>query len=93
MKLLKIRDSYINIDLVQTVTLEQDSIVLTISGESFHFSGADAKMIANWLNRFALDLTRNQEKTKKRINAERPPMDDWVNNPLRRSLFRKPFAS
>lgn len=93
MKLLKIQDRFINIDLIQTATLEPDSIVLTISGEAFRFSGIDAKMIASWLNRFALDLTRDQNRTQKRITAERPPEDDWVNSPLRGNLFRNPFAS
>ena len=93
MKLLKIKDRFINIDLVQTAILEQDSIVLTVSGENFRFSGADAILITNWLNRFALDLTRNQNRPKTRTNAERPPMENWENASLRGGLFRKPYAS
>ena len=93
MKLLKIQDRFINIDLIQTAKLEQDSIVLTISGDSFSFSGADAKLITNWLNRFALDLNRDQKKTTTRTNAERPPLNEWESRSLRGGLFRKPFAS
>ena len=93
MKLLKIKDRFINIDLVQTATLEQDSIVLTLSGESFRFSGGDAKLITNWLNRFALDLNRDRTKTSTQTNAERPPANEWEGRTLQGGLFRKPFAS
>ena len=93
MKLLKIKDRFINIDLVQSATLEQDSIVLTISGESFRFTDNDAKLITNWLNRFALDLSREHKTSNPRPKTEQATLNDWENRTLKGSLFRKPFAS
>lgn len=93
MKLLRIRDYFINIDLVQTAKLEDDAIVLTISGQPFRFSGGDATLISNWLSRFALDLNHGRSSQNNARPVENRANTDWENAPPRGGLFRKYFAS
>lgn len=93
MKLLKIRDRFINIDLLQTAIIEPDSITVTISGESFNFTGSDAVLIKQWLNRYALDISRSTPQQRIKPGKEQTPIEQWAKSSSTGGLFRKPFAS
>ena len=93
MKLLKIRDRFINIDLLQTAIIGEDSITITISGESFDFSGSDAKMITQWLNRYARDIGNRNHNRRVQSDIENSPIEEWTRSSSVGGLFRKPFAS
>ena len=93
MKLLKIRDRFINIEQLQTAIIEEDSITITISGESFNFSGGDATLITRWLNRYALDIGSREKKRQVQSEVEHTPIEEWTRSSSVGGLFRKPFAS
>jgi hypothetical protein len=92
MKLLKIRDQFINIDLLQSVNIEQDTVIISLSGERYCFAGEEAVLLKNWFNRYAFDLCKQFSTAIERVQEERPPVEIHQNALPKEGLFRKPFV-
>lgn len=92
MKLLKIRDQFINIDLLQSVNFDQDSVIICLSGESYRFAGEEAELLRKWFNRYAFDLCKQFTAVMERVPEERPPIESYHQRLPKEGLFRKPFV-
>ena len=92
MKLLKIRNQFINIDLLESVMIEGDMLTLTIAGEKHIFAGQEAVILQQWFNRYAFDLMEHQEISMNRLGKEEPALEALHSQVKALGLFRKPFV-
>ena len=92
MKLLKIRDQIINIDLLQCVTLGSDAITLFLAGKPYRFTGEEAGVLKEWLERYAFDLLNYQAMSIEREIEGRAPIEPLRKPVTAGGLFRTPFA-
>lgn len=91
MKLLKINDQIINIDLLTSVNLEEEFVSISVAGEEFEFSGEEAEMLKAWFERYAFDLLNPSSSGFDRALDERPPVEPLRKHLPSGGLFRMPF--
>ncbi len=92
MKLLKIRNQFINIDMLESVTIERDVITISIAGEQYLFAGEEATVLMDWFNQYAFDLMNNNAISIDRIAEEQKSIEALHSQIQTLGLFRKPFA-
>ena len=107
MKLLKIRNQFINIDLLESVIIETDVITICIAGKRYMFAGDEATLLKAWFEQYAFDLMNHHTISIHRGEQEQPaikpasivppvietPSIESLHSQVRAlGLFRKPFV-
>ncbi len=92
MKLLKIRDQFINIDLLESVTINSDVVTVCIAGERYLFAGREAAVLKKWFDQYAFDLMEHQTLALDRRAPDQPSIESLHSRVRARGLFRKPFV-
>ncbi len=97
MKLLKINNQFINIDLLESVVIEKEVVTISIAGESYLFVGDEADVLKAWFNQYAFDLMGHNSLSvnrmeKDRTEKEQPPIKALHSQVRALGLFRKPFV-
>jgi hypothetical protein len=61
MKLLKLGDRFLNVDLVTEYTVEDTSVIAHFGpGHTTRFTRNDATLLRQWLDRTAMDITQDE---------------------------------
>ncbi len=92
MKLLKIRNQFINIDLLESVIIEPDVITVSIAGNRYLFAGDEAAALKEWFDQYAFDLINHQAISVERRSKEQPSIETLHSQVRALGLFRKPFV-
>lgn len=74
MKLLKLGDRFLNVELVTEYTVEDNSVVVHFGPDhQTRFTRSDAVLLRQWLDRMAVDVT--QDEPPDQINHHARPLD------------------
>ncbi len=95
MKLIKIENQFLNIDLLESVEIDADMIAISIAGQRYLFAGDEAAALRAWFERYAFDLMGRQEMAGARESAQQPTVETLENLHAQvraLGLFRKPFV-
>ena len=102
MKLLKIRNQFINIDLLESVLIEKDVITISIAGNRYIFAGDEATILKEWFDQYAFDLmnhhtisihrTASKQSSIKTPSVETASIEALHSQVRALGLFRKPFV-
>ncbi len=92
MKLLKIRNQFINIDLLESIVIEGDMLTVNIAGEKYLFAGQEAAVLQEWFDRYAFDLMDHRDVSLNRLSKEEPAIETLHKQVRALGLFRKPFV-
>ncbi|MFK7845551.1 MAG: hypothetical protein AB8G77_09625 [Rhodothermales bacterium] len=92
MKLLKINNQFINIDLLESVVIEKEVVTISVAGESYLFAGDEADVLKTWFNQYAFDLMGQNALSMNRVEKEQPSIDALHSQVRALGLFRKPFV-
>lgn len=91
MKLLKIGNQLINIDLLESVNYNADDIKLSIAGEEYSFQGDEAQALKSWFEHYAFDLMGHHSLAVTRTLEGEEPLSVIHDQMRTFGLFRKPF--
>lgn len=92
MKLLKIKDQFINIDLLESVHIESDVVTVNIAGQRYMFADAEAEVLKKWFEQYAFDLMGHHTTSIDRILEDQPSIEALHSQVKALGLFRKPFV-
>ncbi len=92
MKLLKIGDQFINIDLLESVNINGELLTLSIAGDQYLFEGEKAHALRKWFNQYAFDLMKHETLSVDRMTQDKPSIDQLHAQVRALGLFRKPFV-
>ena len=92
MKLIKIDNQFINIDLIESVRIEGDFVTMNIAGEEYLFAGKEAEALKCWFNQYAFDLMQHQATAAEQLERAEPSIDMLHAQVRSLGLFRKPFV-
>ncbi len=91
MKLIKIENQFLNIDLLESVEIEADMISISIAGQRYLFAGDEAAALRAWFDRYAFDLMGRAVAAEHTTN-EQPSVEHLHAQVRALGLFRKPFV-
>ena len=92
MKLLKIGDQFINIDMLESVNMNGEFLTLSIAGDQYLFAGEEACALRKWFNQYAFDLMKHEALSVDRMTQHEPSIDQLNAQVRALGLFRKPFV-
>lgn len=92
MKLIKIENQFLNIDLLESVEIEADMIAISIAGQRYLFAGEEAAALHAWFDQYAFDLMGRQAVAAERKVNEQPSIERLHAQVRALGLFRKPFV-
>ena len=92
MKLLKIKDQIINIDLLESVNLSNEAVTIQLAGVPYRFTGEESVVLREWFNRYAFDLNKSRQRAIEQTVEDRYPVELMRQKLPSGGLFRKPFA-
>ncbi|MEM8484926.1 MAG: hypothetical protein AAF564_05225 [Bacteroidota bacterium] len=92
MKLIKIENQFLNIDLLESVEIEADMISISIAGQRYLFAGDEAAALQAWFDQYAFDLMGRRSVAGERAANEQPSVEQLHAQVRALGLFRKPFV-